>query len=160
MRPLIRIGFDQGPLFQIKFLLVAQKLLCARNGLFFCERRARRLFRQCVPHRVQRSIGLQDNRELFGLAVAEVTHAPQRSRNALRADSVDSRNSHTLPQVFVHKWIGNVDKNSSMVIRIWIGASPPNDLVGPGPGRSCIHGQFQIFADGFRLQPPRQQASS
>ena len=159
VRPLIRIGFDQGPLFQIKFLFIAQKLLCARNGLFFCERRARRLFRQCVPHRVQRSMGLQDNRELFGLAVAEVTHAPQRSRNALRVDSVDSRNSHALPQVFVHNRIGNIDENGGVVIRIWIGTALAHDLVRACSRGACIHGQFQVFADGLRLQPPRQQTS-
>src|SRR5712692_4569187 len=112
-----------------------------------------------MPDGVERAIGSQNDSELFRLAVAEITHAPKCSRNALRVDGVDSRNTDSLTKEFIYSRIGDVRENGSVVIRIWINAALSHDLVRARASRSRIDGQFQVFADGLRLQPPCQHTS-
>src|ERR1700674_3909966 len=83
MRLFFRVGFDQGPVFQIEFLFIAEKFLRLPNSLFLCKRHARRFFRKRMPDRMERSIWPKDDSELFRLSIAEVAHAPESSRDTL-----------------------------------------------------------------------------
>ena len=134
MGPLIRIGLDQSPVLQIEFLFFAEKFLRARHGFFFRQRSARRFFRESVTDRVERPVGPQNDGELFRLAVAEIAHAPECGGNLPGIDGVDSRNSDSLPQKFIHNRIGDVHEEGGVVIRIWIEATLAEDLVGPRAG--------------------------
>ena len=109
---------------------------------------------------MKRPVGLQNDRELFRLAVAEIAHAPERSRNLPGVDGVDSRNTDALPQIFVCIWVSIIDEHDGAIVRIWIDATLAYDLIGARTSRSRVDRQLQVIANGLRLEPPRQPAAN
>jgi hypothetical protein len=64
-----------------------------------------------------------------------------------------------LPQEFIRDRIADTHEHGGVVVGIRVEAAFPHDFIRPRPRTLCIHGEFQVIAKGFRLQPPGQHAS-
>ena len=87
------IAFDERPLVEVQLLFFTQELFRARNGLFLFQRRSRGIFRDLVLEREERTIWLEFDGVLFGLAIAEITRLPHRSRHLLVVNLVHAGDS-------------------------------------------------------------------
>src|SRR6266403_620160 len=151
MRPLLRTWLDESPTFQIELLFFPQEFLRAGHGFLFGQRSAGRLFGKNMPGRMQRPVRPQDHRELLRLAVPEITYAPEGAWNARVINSVRSGNPNSLAQIFVHKRVGDVGEDRSVVVRIGIKAALAQELIGPHAGSARVDGEFQVLANGLRI---------
>src|SRR2546427_8941347 len=102
------------------------------------------------------AVRLQNDREFFRLAVAEIANPPEPNRNLSRIDRVDCRDTDALPQIFIRVRIGIFDEYHGVVVRIWIEAPLAHDLVSARSSRARIDGKSQVFGDGRRLESPSQ----
>src|SRR5215472_1918842 len=157
MRARFGVRFEKCPLTQIQPSFLAQILLRARHCFFLLERRASRVFSNFVLQRKKGAVRLEFDGELLGLAIPEITRLPKRSRHLGGVDFVDARDSHSFAKEFVRHRIHDIREDHGAFVRTRIHSAPSEDLVRLGARGLRINGEFQIIANGFRLQAPNDK---
>ncbi len=121
---LVGIGFHKFPGAEVDLFFLAQEFFGDGLRVFLGEIRPFGRLRQCVPEGMQRAVGFQHNRKLFGLRIPEITHPPESPRHAFRVKRVDLRDGEPAPQIFVCHWICGVHKLRGFAKAVWIEAVP------------------------------------
>jgi len=142
-----------------ELLFFPQEFLRAPHGFLFAQRSAGRRFGKNMPERVQRTVRPQDHRELLRWLSRKNVRARGR-RECACLNIVRSGNPNSLAQIFVRNGIGDVHEDRSVVIRIGIQAPLAQDLIGLHAGGFRVDREFQVLADGLRIQTPDQRTSN
>ena len=159
VRARFRIGFHKRPLAQIHLFFFAQILFRAPNRFFFPEGRPGGVFGNLVLQREKRAIRFEFGGVLLGLAVAEIARLPDRARNLPVVNLVYPGDAHPLAKKFVGHRVDDVRKHHRALVRARIHAACAQNLIRLGARALGVHRQFQIIADGFRLQTPGDERS-
>src|SRR5438105_11904717 len=132
MRTLVGIRFDEGPLAEVEFLLVAKIGFGAADGLIFGQRSARSVFGKLVIDGEERTVRLELDGIFVRLAVAKIADLPDRAGDLRGVDFIEARDADALAEEFVDEWIGDVGENDGAAIGIWIEAALAHRLIGEG----------------------------